>query len=297
MKTTLGWLRRVLCEAYEAASYKCQLEQIIKRHAAPHVYLRFDDREAFSKARSFRFDINPNDHSNHAGLWTYMIEPGSKFLGEATFGLSSQWVTILKARDPKKLLRSDRYSENDLAADIKLLERRYPRDKIQHAANSIVRRKQAMLDRYNKMKQDGEFNEHEKDLMSDLEKSLTPFEKIDAMALVLEKHANRRVRYREFYMNLGYAGIEDPNGIIDTNGWTAVHFDPKNLKIVKRYRLKDAFDPIKHDREEEEYWKNRRIPDDFDPSRPENDPEDPSHEPGFYYTADGERKVDPRRRN
>ncbi len=291
MRTTLGRLRAILREEYDPEKYAPQLDKIVAKHAAPHIYLRFDDRESFSKARSFRFDLNPNQHSNHAGLWTYMIEPGSDALHNATFGSSSRWVTILRAKDPRRMVRSDEYTSDDLARDIKQLTKTYPVDAIKDAL-----RKRSELNAQ-RLEQAEEFKDEHPEIYADMVASYTgaphPFENLDWLASYFGKD-DVRTRYRQFYTSLGYKGIEDPLGIIDTNGWTAVHFDPGNVKIVKRYRLEHASEPEEQDKRDEEYWAQRRLPDDFDPMNPNNDPGEPTHEPGWYYAVGGERKRDPR---
>jgi len=305
MRVTLGHLRWLLREAYEEESYRRQLYAIIERHAGPNVYLRFDDREPFSKSRSFRLDMNPNDHTNHAGLWTYMLEGGDAFLGEATFGSSGQWVTILKAKDPNRIVRSDRYTETDLERDLNRLAHRVPRGVLSAAIDRLEHRKAGYLRDYEAMDPDEVGEDVLRDIMDDLRKPATPFEKLDSIAGRFGRGKDHRDNMRQFYLELGYAGIDDPEGVIDTNGWTAVHFDPRNVHVVRRYRLKDAFDPVQYDKEEDE-WRRSRMPrlgrnppDDIDPDNPgnwrDNDGDvDPPYEKGFYYDRSGVRKPDPR---
>lgn len=308
MRMRFGALRKLLWEAYEKESYRRQLNAIIERHAGPHVYLRFDDREAFSKARSFRLDMNSNDHTNHAGVWTYMIEPGSEFLHEGTFGSSSQWVTILRAKRPNRIVRSDVYSEADLKHDLERLSQRVSRDRLAIALDAHESRKAMYLEKL----RSGDMNDLPEDLLSDwirqAEEPSTAFEKLDSLAIKFGQSNDHRDRQRQFYLELGYLGIEDPVGVIDTNGWTAVHFDPRNIKIIKRYRLQDAFDPKQYDQEEEEYQRSKgprfghNPPDDLDPDNPgnwrDNDGDvDPPYEKGFYYDRAGVKKSDPRYRD
>jgi hypothetical protein len=296
MLTTVGNVRSLIREAFDKESYWEQLAPIIARYAAPHTYVRFDDRESFSKARSFRTDLNPNQHTNHLGLWVYMIEPGAKGVREYSFGASSRWVTILRAKDPSKLLRTDSYGDSDLKADIAALSKVHGKQNVLDALDRHTKHVSYMRSELETTELDDE--ELRAETLGDLDEQLTlPVAKLEALAKGIDRGVEIRRRYREFYLSLGYKGIEDPLGLIDTNGWTAVHFDPSNVAIVKRFKLKDAFDPEEHDKEEDEWRAKHPLPPkDFDPSDAANDPGDPAHEPGWYVTDTGERKKDPRNR-
>jgi len=299
MRLKLSALRRLLREAYEAESYKQQLKNIIERHAAPHTYCRFDDRKPFSKARSFKH-VNPNQHTNHAGLWMYMIEPGANTTRNWVFGYGGQWVTILRATKPSRVLRTDQYTEETLEDDIVRLSETMGRKKIDDVVSRYLRDRSERLQQVTKEFEGSPDDEYLPYIIKDLRKPATPFEKLESLVLLRWP----REQQRQFYLNLGYVGIEDPEGIIDTTGWTAVFFDPSAVKVVKRYRLQDAFDPEAYDKEEADYWeKNPKVghnpPDDLDPYNPGNWPSndgdvDPPYEKGFYYDKAGNKKPDPR---
>jgi hypothetical protein len=234
-----------------------------------------------------------------------MIEPGTQFLHDGTFGSSSRWVTILRAKNVSRIVRSDTYTEDDLKKDVKHLARRIPLEDVVNRFDAIESRRKESLKDYQELPAEDK-DEMVAEIIEQLKEAPTPFEKLDSISGYFGQGKNKRDRMRQFYLELGYLGIEDPEGVIDTNGWTAVHFDPRNLQIVKRYKLEDAFDPEERDREEEEFWKahaikkfGENLPSDFDPNNHGNDPNnqgdvDPPYEKGFYYDFDGVRKPDPR---
>ena len=117
MQTTLRELRSYIRESFDEESYKEQLDAVIERYSATSTYIRFDDSDAFSLARSFSQE-NPHGHTNHAGLWTYMIEPGSQWNGEAPWALGGRWVTIIKTMHADGMLRTDALTDHDLKQDL-----------------------------------------------------------------------------------------------------------------------------------------------------------------------------------
>lgn len=241
MRLTWSELKTIIVESFDQELYDEQLDAVIKRYAALGTYVRFDDTKAFSLARSFSND-NPNAHNNHAGLWTYMIEPGSGWNGEAPFALGGKWVTIIKTRNPSRMLRTDAYSDSDLKNDLLLVGKAFGvdgekiiNDYVKERSDNHAERMSdpSIMDDPELLALYQELNSHE----------LSPFEKLDTIATrwnVGTRKRNLRQDLRTFYLKLGYVGIEDPMGYIDTNGWTAVHFDPHQVTILKRFKFEHA---------------------------------------------------------
>lgn len=219
----------------ERKRYLSQLNKIIEKHAGEHVYVRFDGGR-FSKARSYTSN-NVNDHSNHEGIWAYMIEPGSKGIYTGVFGLSAPVVTVLASKQPERILRTDRYTLDDLKLDVDALVKIYGKSVVDNA----------LVDATNKVK-NGK-NDNGKPTFARKER---PFAILDLLAQALDAEHDIRRRYRRFYTKLGYVGIEDPLGLIDTSSWTTVQFVPSTLAIVARYEMDGAYIEVEEPEEEED---------------------------------------------
>jgi hypothetical protein len=218
----------------EAGDYDAWVEKIIADHAGQGVYIRFDEGP-FSAQRSFT-DENPNDHSNHLGIWAYLTEGARPTPHD--FGWGSPYVTVLKAAGT--VLRTDEYGEANLASDLKKLESMHGSEKTQEWGGFADRTKKEMRDVLEEdLKTPG--YEMDPDLLEDMRASLsdestTPFDKLDGAASAFAKgQSNRRDKLSQLYRDLGYSVIEDPLGSIDTAGNTALGLSPASMTVVKRY--------------------------------------------------------------
>lgn len=230
MKLSLGQLRKLI---REAVTNPTSTDEIVARHQAPHVYVRYDE-QPFEPELSF-VGYNPNDHNNHEGVWVYLLEFGKP--DEGAFAITSPYVTVLTVRSPDRMLRSDNYTEDDLKRDIEKLNELYGADVVAQVFEQFAEHSKFMRDELESMRDDNP--EFVAQALEALDVG-TPFERLELLATGLNKVTPRRRRLRNFYLDLGYVGIEDPMGIIDTIGNTGVIFDPNQVEVIARYKNPDS---------------------------------------------------------
>lgn len=245
MKLSLRMLKEyVIRESsgdFDGDAYRNELQRIINKHQGPHTYLRFDQGNGMSVSYAFS-PTNPADYDNHRGLWCYMID-GKKEIRDWDFGFGSPHVSIISARQPNKIINTSTYSDAD-----------YRRDFMRMANN------RELMDGYDEMiarKETEEYDPSEgvsyevymKGVQDDLASLKLPFSKIDwAMGVSInlaseirqelgQEHISHSDSMREFYLTLGYVGIEDPEGLIDTCARAAVFFKSNAIRVIKRYDL------------------------------------------------------------
>ncbi len=73
--------------------YAKAVEEILAEHGGPRTYVRFDG-QPFSASASFS-EENPNDHSNHKGIWAYLTDGARP--RPFDHGWGSPHVTVLQA--------------------------------------------------------------------------------------------------------------------------------------------------------------------------------------------------------
>lgn len=212
-------------------AYGKWVADILEKHGGPGIYVRFDTGP-FSPERSFS-DENPNDHTNHLGIWAYLTS-GGKEPRPDDFGWGSHYVTVLKGEG--RILHTDAYSKASLEEDMAKVAEAHGEDAALQWAGSAEEVRQTYIKLF---KEDKHLHDPERfeQIMSELSMEVGPFDVLDGAAAMYAKDTGKdsRAGITEFYVELGYSVIEDPKGVIDTAGNTALGLTPNSMSVVKRY--------------------------------------------------------------
>ena len=234
MKLRLSALRRLIRESLVPSpapgAGDAELRKILGKYSKPGLYVTFTTSEFKHEVN----DENPNDHNNHEGIWSYIIPwliSGNRL--DFAHASAECYVTVFRVSQPTKLLRTRGFDRRRFDEVMNLARKAYGRDVI----DSFLENEKRDSDEWfasNKAHADEDPDYAE--IYND-SKNMSPFVELDSMSAKIESgNGHDRTAMRNFYLKLGFIGIEDRESEIDTTAETCVIFDPSQIQVVHQFK-------------------------------------------------------------
>lgn len=199
---------------------------------------------------------NHSEYTNHWGVWVYKLTPrslknqfGSDKDTIGAYGVGSRDLYILKVKHPDRMLVTSRYSDSDYQRDVsKLIDLGLCDDQVNDQVESRQKERHDLWLEH--------LEEGDPEFDSNLE---SPFQKLeDAISICrgIDGYKKGNPEWdRSTYMKLGYVGIDDELGLIDSNGDVAVIFDVREIDILEQIHRTDSYRENNKDRGVQGAWR------------------------------------------
>lgn len=231
------------------------IETLEKYIGKPGVYFSWaggvNDAEPDSP---FGLSLNRNHsgYDNHWGVWAYRLTSKSinlQFGNENwAYAVGSRDLYIFKVKHPDRMLVTTQYTDNDYQVDMAELIKLGLCD-----VRADSQRESHHHERRNRWLEGHEEGDPEYELNLD-----SPFQKLEDLIVICGIDGYKKSSpewYRSVYTKLGYVGIDDELGLIDSIGDVAVIFDVREIDILEKIHRTDSYRENNKNRGVQDAWR------------------------------------------